>query len=376
MHRSVAALLAGSAVVLASPAAQAPAPTPAASLAKRDSCTFSGSSGAEAASKSKASCATITISAVTVPSGTTLDLTDLEDNTAVVFAGTTTWEYDEWEGPLLSISGTGISVTGASGHVLDGQGAQWWDGEGDDGVTKPKFFYAHDMISSSISGINILNPPHQVVSINGASDLTIDSMTIDATDGDDNGGKNTDCFDISESDSITITNAVCKNQDDCVAVNSGTNIEFSGGVCSGGHGLSIGSVGGRDDNTVDTVTFSSSTVSNSMNGVRVKARAGDSGSITGVTYKDITLDSITDYGVLIEQNYDGGDLKGDPTTGIPITNLVLSGITGTVDSDGTNIAIVCGSGSCSDWTWDVSVSGGEDYDECQNIPDGATCTTS
>lgn len=112
--------------------------------------------------------------------------------------------------------------------------------------------------------------------------------------GDDNGGKNTDCFDISESDTVTISNAVCKNQDDCVAINSGTNIIFTGGECSGGHGLSIGSVGGRDDNVVDTVEFSSSTVSNSMNGVRVKARSGDTGSITGVTYKDITLDSITE----------------------------------------------------------------------------------
>lgn len=31
-----------------------------------------------------------------------------------------------------------------------------------------------------------------------------------------------------------------------------------------------------------------------MNGVRVKARAGDTGSIKSVTYKDITLDSITE----------------------------------------------------------------------------------
>lgn len=80
------------------------------------------------------------------------------------------------------------------------------------------------------------------------------------------------------------------------------------------------------------------------------------------------------YGVLIEQNYDGGDLKGDATTGIPITDLTLDGVTGTVDSDGINIAIVCGDGSCSDWTWEsVSVSGGDDYDSCENVPSGASC---
>ncbi len=41
---------------------------------------------------------------------------------------------------------------------------------------------------------------------------------------------------------------------------------FTGGVCSGGHGLSIGSVGGRSDNTVNGVTFSNSEVKSSVNG--------------------------------------------------------------------------------------------------------------
>jgi polygalacturonase len=49
----------------------------------------------------------------------------------------------------------------------------------------------------------------------------IDSVTIDNSDGDDDGGHNTDGFDISESTYITIKDAVVKNQDDCVAINSG-----------------------------------------------------------------------------------------------------------------------------------------------------------
>jgi polygalacturonase len=91
-------------------------------------------------------------------------------------------------------------------------------------------------------------------------------MTIDNSAGDDEGGHNTDGFDIGESNNVVITGAKVYNQDDCVAVNSGTEITFSGGTCSGGHGLSIGSVGGRDDNTVDTVTFKDSEVTNSDNG--------------------------------------------------------------------------------------------------------------
>lgn len=44
------------------------------------------------------------------------------------------------------------------------------------------------------------------------------------------------------------------------------SITVENSVCSGGHGLSIGSVGGRSDNTVDTVTFYNNEVKNSVNG--------------------------------------------------------------------------------------------------------------
>ncbi|KAI1358424.1 glycoside hydrolase [Xylaria arbuscula] len=365
----------GASRVLASPA---PAVTPAPTLAKRATCTFSGSNGAASASASQADCATIVLSDVAVPSGTTLDLSDLEDGTHVIFEGTTSWGYKEWSGPLLQIKGADITIEGADGSVLDGDGSRWWDGEGSNGgVTKPKFFYAHSLTgSSSIVNINIKNTPVQAVSINGCEGLTVTDITIDNSDGDDAGGHNTDAFDIGESSDVTITGATVYNQDDCVAVNSGTNIVFSGGYCSGGHGLSIGSVGGRDDNTVENVTFKDSTVTKSVNGIRIKAVAGETGTISGVTYSGIALSEISGYGILIEQNYDGGDLHGDPTSGVPITDLTVSGISGSsgVEDDAYNIVIVCGDDACSGWTWsDVNVSGGETYGECQNVPDVASC---
>ncbi|KAJ5388776.1 hypothetical protein N7509_011317 [Penicillium cosmopolitanum] len=365
------------ACALASPP-PAPAITAAPNLAKRaTSCTFSGSSGAASASKSQKSCSTIILSSVAVPSGTTLDLSDLEDDTTVIFQGKTTWGYKEWSGPLLQISGTGITIKGDTGAYLDGQGALWWDGEGSNGgKTKPKFFYAHDLISSTITDLYIQNTPVQAVSINGCDGLTITDMTINNSAGDSAGGHNTDGFDIGSSSNVVITGANVYNQDDCVAVNSGTDITFSGGVCSGGHGLSIGSVGGRSDNTVDTVTFTNSEVKASTNGIRIKASVGDTGTITGVTYSGITLETISGYGILIEQNYDGGDLKGDPTSGIPITDLTIKNIVGTgaVSSSGYNVAIVCGSGACSNWTWSsVKVTGGKTYGSCENVPSVASC---
>ncbi|PSN70854.1 polygalacturonase [Corynespora cassiicola Philippines] len=319
------------------------------------------------------------LSNVAVPSGTTLDLSGLADDTTVIFQGTTTWGYKEWAGPLLQIGGNKITVKGASGAVLNPDGARWWDGEGGNGgKTKPKFFAAHDLTDSSITSINIKNTPVQAVSIAGCDGLTITDMTIDDSDGDANSlGHNTDGFDIGTSSNVIITGAKVYNQDDCVAVNSGTDITFKNGLCSGGHGLSIGSVGGRSSNIVDTVTFSGSTVQSSTNGIRIKASVGKTGEIKGVTYSDITLKSISKYGILIEQNYDGGDLKGTATSGIPITGLTLNGISGAgaVSSSGYDVVITCGSGACTGWTWTgVNVTGGKTYGSCSNVPSVTKCS--
>lgn len=125
---------------------------------------------------------------------------------------------------MLQIKGTSITIEGASGAYLNPDGARWWDGEGSNGgVTKPKFFYAHDLTDSTITNLHIQNTPEQAVSINGVDGLTITDMTIDNSDGDtDELGHNTDCFDIGESSNVVITGANCYNQDDCVAINSGT----------------------------------------------------------------------------------------------------------------------------------------------------------
>jgi galacturan 1,4-alpha-galacturonidase len=224
----------------------------------------------------------------------------------------------------------------------------------------------------------------------------IDGVTIDNSDGDDNGGHNTDGFDISESTGVTIKNAAVKNQDDCIAINSGevrlidsrwsvcdddevltkcgrtsTSPEVT---CSGGHGLSIGSVGGRDDNIVKNVTITDSTVTDSANGVRIKTVYDATGSVIDVTFSDITLSGITDYGIVIEQDYENGSPTGTPTSGVPITDLTVKSITGSAESDAVNVYILCGDDACSDWTWSgVDITSGKTSSNCENVPSGASC---
>jgi polygalacturonase len=231
------------------------------------------------------------------------------------------------------------------------------------------------MKQSSITGLNVKNTPVQGFSINTATDLTLDHITIDNSAGDvTNGGHNTDAFDVGSSSGIIISNANIKNQDDCLAVNSGTDIHFIDGVCSGGHGISIGSVGGRSNNVVKDVTISGSKIINSDNGVRIKTVSGATGSVSGVTYKDITLQNIAKYGIVIQQDYENGSPTGKPTTGVPITGLTIQNVKGTVAAKGTNVYILCGKGSCSNWTWTGnSVTGGKKSTACLNVPSGASC---
>lgn len=363
MH-SATLLLSLGALVAANPV---PAP-----LKDRASCTFTDAATAIA---NKKSCSTITLKDITVPAGTTLDLTGLNSGTHVIFQGTTTFGYKEWSGPLISVSGSNILVEGASGHVIDGNGAKWWDGEGSNGgKTKPKFFYAHSLKNSNIKKLNVKNTPVQAFSINSATNLGVYDVTLDNSAGDSQGGHNTDAFDVGSSTGVYISGAIVKNQDDCLAINSGTNITFTGGQCSGGHGLSIGSVGGRSDNTVKTVRILNSSISNSQNGVRIKTVYGATGSVSDVKYQGITLSGITKYGVVIEQDYENGSPTGTPTDGVPITDLTLNGVTGTVSSSATNVYILCAKGACSNWTWtNVSVKGGKTSTKCSNVPSPATC---
>ncbi|EOD48916.1 putative endopolygalacturonase protein [Neofusicoccum parvum UCRNP2] len=343
-----------------------------AELATRANCTFNS---ATQANTSKSGCSVIHLNNIAVPAGVTLDLTGLKPGTSVIFEGTTTFGHAKWAGPLISVSGTNIQVSGAPGHLIDGNGAAWWDGKGTNNPAenmKPKFFAAHKLLGkSTIKGLQVKNTPVQAFSTDGSSGLTIDNVTINNADGDKGDlGHNTDGFDVGNSQDITIQNCHVTNQDDCLAVNSGTNIKFLGNTCIGGHGISIGSVGGRDNNVVNGVTVKDCTVQNSDNGVRIKTVAGATGSVTGVTFDGITLQDISKNGIVIQQDYQNGRPTGTPTSGVPIKQVTLNNIHGNVLSGGTDIYILCA--SCSNWKANlIKITGGTKANTCTGIPSGS-----
>ncbi|KAH7413260.1 BcPG3, endopolygalacturonase 3 [Cadophora sp. MPI-SDFR-AT-0126] len=325
-----------------------------------------------------AACTNIVLENISAPASSTILLNKLKTGSTVTFAGKTTFgttANDDFD-PIY-IGGTDITITGAPGHVIDGNGPAYWDGQGSNGgSSKPDHFIVlHNMVNGVISNLNIQNWPVHCFDVTGCDGMLLTGLNLDNTAGNApnsaSGSKpaahNSDGFDFSSSNNVVLSNTVVKNQDDCVAVTSGTNVTVTGMTCSGGHGLSIGSVGGKSNNVVSGITFSDSTVTNSENGCRIKTNSGTTGSIEDITYKNIKLSSITIYGVDVQQDYLNGGPTGTPTNGVTIKGVTFDNVTGTATSSATDYYILCGTG-CSDFTFtDVSISGGGKASSC-NYP--------
>ena len=194
----------------------------------------------------------------------------------------------------IVLKGTNAKVVGLAGAVINGLGADYWDGEGSNGGTpKPDHLIKiDDMTSSSFSEIKIIDWPTHLFEITGCTDITMSQLILDNSAGAAL-GHNTDAFDVSSTDGLYVSGATVYNQDDCVAVNSGSNMVFENLYCDGSHGLSIGSI--SSGVTVNNITFKDSSVVNGENGCRIKTDAGDDDStVSDVTYSNIYVDNISE----------------------------------------------------------------------------------
>lgn len=241
---------------------------------------------------------------MTVPASSTLSVT-VPSGGALLFAGTMTVEYTPSSDytPIV-IAGSNAKVAGLAGAVIDGQGSQYWDGEGSNGgSSKPdKFIALKDVDNLTFEQLTIQNWPTHLFSLSGTG-LTINNLILDNSAGDETDssgdalGHNTDAFDISSMDTLHVYDVTVYNQDDCVAVNDGSNMLFENMYCSGGHGLSIGSI--KTGKTVSNVTFQDSSVVNSENACRIKTYdTATDASVSDITYSGITVSGITEYVIL------------------------------------------------------------------------------
>ena len=166
-------------------------------------------------------CSNVLLSGVTVPASTTLSVT-VPTNGALLFAGTMTIEYtpDASYTPIV-LKGTKAKVVGLPGAVINGLGADYWDGEGSNGGTaKPDHLIKiDDMTSSSFSEIKIINWPTHLFEVTGCTDVTISQLILDNSAAnvlDSSGvtlGHNTDAFDVSSTTGLYVSGVTVYNQD-------------------------------------------------------------------------------------------------------------------------------------------------------------------
>lgn len=80
------------------------------------------------------------------------------------------------------------------------------------------------------------------------------------------------------------------------------------------------------------------------------------------------------YAIDVQQDYENGSPTGDPGSDCPVSGVTFSDITGTTSGDDAyNYYVLCGDGSCTDFTWtNIDVTGGQT--SC--TPSGSICPSS
>ncbi|KAH8834080.1 polygalacturonase [Flagelloscypha sp. PMI_526] len=313
-------------------------------MAARATCTVN--SVASAADLS--SCTDVVITAFEVPANSTLTIAAATGAT-ISMTGDVSFAKTAVSGPLFAFNTKGATFTG-NGHTFIGNGELYWDGQGGNGgVFKPGPLLKFTGYGS-FTGFNVKNSPVQAVSI-GVRDgqSTFSNIVIDNSAGDVNSlGHNTDGFDLGSTHDVAITNTKVYNQDDCFAVGKGSNIVISNNYCSGGHGISIGSI--STNAYAENVTISGNTVVNNKWGLRIKVKTSATNAyVKNIVYSGNTVTGSSKYGVIITESYD--EDFGTPGTGCEISGISFTGSPTKVDvaSGAVRVGVDCG--NCTG-TWD------------------------
>ncbi|KAF1320486.1 Polygalacturonase, partial [Globisporangium splendens] len=263
-------------------------------------------------------------------------------------------------------------ITGSG--VLDGQGDSYWKQfKANPNFKRPVFFRLLNVHSSTLSNFKILNSPFRTFSIVDSTDTVLDHLTLDSSAGDGL-AKNTDGFDLSSNNGVNITNNNILNQDDCLAMQSSTNTHFIGNTCTGGHGISVGSIGGNavdDTDTVSGLVVQNNKIVNSDNGIRIKTIVGSQGLVTGVTYIGNILMNVKN-AIVMHSDYSksAGGYTGKATSAVAIKDITIDGLSGTA----TNLYdVFVNPNAVSGWKWSGITVKATAKGSCSGQPSTVTC---
>ncbi|KAI9259457.1 pectin lyase fold/virulence factor [Phascolomyces articulosus] len=318
------------------------------------------------------------------------------NNVEIVFDGSLTYPfnmaYNDTTPPVpgavqgvsafFTIQGSNVKVIGNGGQIY-GTGEEWW--HLDPLPSNRPVMMAFMVNQLDVRSMKMINSPNWNFYVHRSKDVKFEDIFIEDVD-NKYGEKphNTDGWDTSEVDGITIINSHINNSDDCVAIKTNTsNIHIENLYCNGSHGISVGSLGNIPElpDYVSNMVVKNVTCENCQNGARIKTWPRSSlGYVKNVSYIDFHVTN-SDNPIQIDQcyfNIEEAECLADPAK-LQISNLLFKNVTGGGSKKaGQAMAyIVCSAEApCEDFTFDgvdlVPYDGSKPVYLCQNLANNAT----
>ncbi|XP_028803081.1 polygalacturonase-like [Neltuma alba] len=272
----------------------------------------------------------------------------------------------------FTLSGTG---------TFDGQGPAAWkanDCAKNPNCNWPTMNFGFNFINNSyVRGVTSKDSKNFHVNVLSCNNFNFDGFNVSAP-GD---SPNTDGIHIGRSNGVSVANTNIATGDDCVSLGDGnTNVTVVNVTCGPGHGISVGSLGRyNNEQPVSNVNVKNCTVSNTMNGVRIKTWPGTPGdiTITDMHFQDIIMNNVQNP-ILIDQEYCPSNQcdKSTPSK-IKISNVSFENISGTSQTQ-EGVVLTCSSGvPCSNVTLsniNLTFNGAAVTAKCANVQPTITGT--
>ncbi|CAK5280941.1 unnamed protein product [Mycena citricolor] len=272
------------------------------------------------------------------------------------------------------LGGNNILVNG--GGTIDGAGQAWYDEfVSNKTLPRPISLTIIDAKNVLVQNISMINSPEWFNFLVNGQNVTYDGLTLTAASTSSALAKNTDGWDIYRSSDVTIKNCHIKNGDDCVSFKPNvTNVIVDNLTCDGSHGISVGSLGEVNGvyDYVQNVVATNVVMSNSQNGARIKAFAGQNrglGLVKNITFMGFK-ESQVDNPVVIDQCYmtTAADCAKYPSN-VYIQDIFFKNITGT-GTRSVTAKLSCSPGNrCTDINvndFSLTPKSGSGY-SCQNV---------
>ncbi|KAK4418109.1 Exopolygalacturonase [Sesamum alatum] len=218
-----------------------------------------------------------------------------------------------------------VVVTG--GGTINGQGKNYWQYAGGDSPL-PVSLVFQTVGNAKLYNLKFVDSMGFHSKVTDSHDVSVQQLRINAPAD----SPNTDGIHLSSSKNVNITDSVIGTGDDCISIGHGVvNLAIARITCGPGHGISIGSLGKRVDETnLKGVRITNCTLIATTNGARIKTYH-DSPQITAsdIVFQDIKMIDVK-HPIIIDQHYNSKTKPGESK--VKISNARFVNIKGSSTS--------------------------------------------